>query len=185
MTSERRPRPLVPSLSPRFGDIAVRTAVRGRRQPHQVPAAGGTNASADLTPLLATLDPTLSEMDMVFCSLPGASMEQTRSLSPIAYFVEAEGISLIIDKAIAEQHGLRFATTFRAITLNVHSDLEAVGLTAAVAGRLALHGISANVVAAYHHDHIFVPTRDAERALQALRTLQAESATAHGHTTDV
>jgi hypothetical protein len=54
------------------------------------------------------------------------------------------------------------------ITLNVHSSLEAIGLTAAVAGRLALHGISANVVAAYYHDHIFVPTADAERAVVVL-----------------
>jgi hypothetical protein len=45
--------------------------------------------------------------------------------------------------------------------LTVHSSLEAVGLTAAVARKLALHGISANVVAAYYHDHIFVQTKKA------------------------
>ncbi len=57
------------------------------------------------------------------------------------------------------------------ITLNVHSALEAVGLTAAVATALTREGISANVVAAYYHDHIFVPEVDAERALEALRAL--------------
>ena len=51
----------------------------------------------------------------------------------------------------------------------MHSALEAVGLTAAVSAALTRHGISANVVAAYYHDHIFVPAEDAERALLALK----------------
>ena len=52
------------------------------------------------------------------------------------------------------------------ITLGVHSSLAAVGLTARVAGALAEAGISANMVAAFHHDHVFVPweTRDVARA---------------------
>ena len=47
----------------------------------------------------------------------------------------------------------------------------ALGLTAAFATALTKAGISANVVAAFHHDHIFVPERDAERALETLRAL--------------
>jgi hypothetical protein len=90
-------------------------------------------------------------------------------------FLEAEGLTLIIRKTAAEQHGIPFEATFKAITLNVHSSLEAIGLTAAVASRLTLRGISANVVAAYYHDHIFVPTTDAKRALQVLRELQIEA----------
>ena len=53
-------------------------------------------------------------------------------------------------------------------------------MTAAVAGRLTRHGISANIVAAYYHDHVFVPVADAERALAVLRTLQAEAAASGG-----
>ena len=63
----------------------------------------------------------------------------------------------------------------RQITLAIHSDLEAVGLTAAVSAELTRHGISANVVAAFYHDHIFVPAADAERAVEALRTLSLKS----------
>lgn len=59
----------------------------------------------------------------------------------------------------------------RLITLSVHSALEAVGLTAAVSGALTQAGISANVVAAYYHDHIFVPAADAKRAVEVLQTL--------------
>ena len=58
---------------------------------------------------------------------------------------------------------------FCCIVLTVHSSLNAVGLTAAVAGALAAAGISANVVAAHYHDHIFVPS---ERAVDALAVLE-------------
>ena len=136
--------------------------------------------TTDLTTLLATMDPVLGDAELVFCCLPDAGLADRLSLSPVCCFIEQEGISLIIGKSIAEQYGIAFETTFRAITLQVHSSLQAVGLTAAVAGRLAHHGISANMVAAYHHDHIFVPTGDAERALQALRDLQTEAAATRG-----
>jgi len=45
--------------------------------------------------------------------------------------------------------------------------------TASVATELANHGISANVVAVYYHDHIFVPEQKAEEALEILRRLSA------------
>jgi hypothetical protein len=41
-----------------------------------------------------------------------------------------------------------------------------VGLTAAVTNKLTSYGISANVIAVYHHDHIFVQTGNAEQALK-------------------
>ncbi|MCB1704295.1 MAG: ACT domain-containing protein [Halioglobus sp.] len=63
---------------------------------------------------------------------------------------------------------LRYESVFRCITLTVHSSLIAVGLTAAVSGTLAAHNISANIIAAFFHDHLFVPQEDAERALAAL-----------------
>ena len=59
------------------------------------------------------------------------------------------------------------------ITLRVHSDLAAVGLTAAFARALADAGIACNVVAGVHHDHLFVPADRAGDALAALRALQA------------
>ena len=61
---------------------------------------------------------------------------------------------------------------FRLITLTVHSSLEAVGLTAVVTNKLAEHKISANVVAAYYHDHIFVPCEKAKKAMEVLREFQ-------------
>jgi len=132
----------------------------------------------ELSGLLSTLEPELSAAEMVFCTFGDLGIVERLHLCPVAIFLEAEGLTLVIPKAVAEQHAIPFEVTFRAITLNVHSSLEAIGLTAAVAGRLALHGISANVVAAYYHDHIFVPTLDAERAVEVLRDLQAEAVAA-------
>lgn len=84
-------------------------------------------------------------------------------------------MTVIVEESVAIAHGLQ--PLFRAawITLTVSSDLAAVGLTAAVARALTDAGISCNVVAAAHHDHLFVPVERAGDAIAALRGLQAES----------
>ena len=78
---------------------------------------------------------------------------------------------MILPKEKADSLNLPYATTFAWITLTVHSSLEAVGLTAAVSKSLTEANISCNVVAAFHHDHIFVPVKDAERAMNELQKL--------------
>lgn len=92
--------------------------------------------------------------------------------SPLATFVEDEGLSLILSEEQARNAGLPTDMPMARITLTVHSALDGVGLTAAVAGALAEAGIACNMVAAYHHDHAFVPLADAPRAL-ALLTARA------------
>jgi len=46
--------------------------------------------------------------------------------------------------------------------------LDAVGLTAAFSKALTEVNISANVIAGYYHDHIFVAKRDEDKAMKAL-----------------
>lgn len=106
----------------------------------------------------------------MFC---GLEAERQSELLPycLCVFREREGMSAILQQEAAERAQLAFDGSFCQITLQVHSSLEAVGLTAAVAGELAEAGISANVVAALRHDHIFVAQEDAERALRLLRGL--------------
>jgi hypothetical protein len=65
---------------------------------------------------------------------------------------------------------------FARITLTVHSALEGVGLTAAVSGALAEQGIACNVVAGFHHDHLFVPWERREEALGVLRKVARPAA---------
>lgn len=131
------------------------------------------NASGetDLRRLLISLAPVLLKPDYVFCTVAHATHVDFRELKPLASFREDEGLSLILEREVADRGGLSYASVFRAITLTVHSSLDAIGLTAAVAGKLAEHGISANVVAASYHDHIFVPRDKAEQALKLLAAL--------------
>jgi len=123
----------------------------------------------DLDELLATMEPALVAGRFVYASVPASDIAVHLSRGPIGLFREEEGVTLILPADAAE--GLAASPPMRMITLTVHSSLEAVGLTAAFATALTKAGISANVVAAFHHDHIFVPERDAERALETLRAL--------------
>jgi len=77
---------------------------------------------------------------------------------------------LVLKKQDAEACGITYDKDFisKWLHLDIHSSLQAVGLTAAFATELGKHGISANVVAAYYHDHIFVDKKDGEKALKVL-----------------
>ncbi|KHT62819.1 transporter [Photobacterium gaetbulicola] len=124
----------------------------------------------DLQALLKSMDPELTEGEYVFCSVDG-ELETYLALSPIATFQESEGLTLVVSKQNADRACLAYESTYRMLTLTVHSSLDAVGLTAAVSSKLAEQGISANVIAAYYHDHVFVPSAKAEHALRALKSL--------------
>jgi hypothetical protein len=89
----------------------------------------------------------------------------------IAMFAEIEGPSFVVPIETAEARGIE-ALAMRQITLTVHSALDGVGLTAAIAQALAANGVACNMVAAFHHDHVFVPEEQAERALAVLKALQ-------------
>jgi len=74
----------------------------------------------------------------------------------------------VLLKNTTDRADLAYEGVFRCISLGVHSSLEAVGLTAAVTGKLAKHRISTNVTAAFFHDHIFVQSELADRAIGIL-----------------
>ena len=118
------------------------------------------------------MEPVLDERDFVFCSFPTLDWDQMRELNPIGIFHEKEGVTFILDRKDAVDKKIDYLSVYRLITLNVHSSLDAVGLTAAFSAKLAEKNISANVVAAYYHDHIFVPEEKAEQALEAILELQ-------------
>lgn len=121
--------------------------------------------------LLGSLSPQMMTGEFVFCSWPDACYGDHSDLAPVAAICETEGLTLVIPRARADQESLSYNGVFRGITLTVHSSLDAVGLTAAVTRRLAEHGLSANVVAGYYHDHIFVQAATAQRALVVLETI--------------
>jgi len=121
----------------------------------------------DLKRLLATMQPELRGRDWGYAVVPALPP----GLAPFATVAEDEGLTLVAPMAALQAAGLRPEGPLARITLQVHSSLAAVGLTAAVSGALAARGISANVVAGFHHDHIFLPAADADRAIAVLRDL--------------
>ena len=132
------------------------------------------NAETDLDTLIRNLKPRTLPATYVFCSLADADYGALSHTSPLASFAEPEGLTLVLTRESADQEDLPYQGTFRCISLQVHSSLEAVGLTAAVTGELAAEGISANVIAGYHHDHIFVPAHQAESALRLLENMSSQ-----------
>lgn len=125
-------------------------------------------AITDLDVLLKSMSPELVDQDYVFCTVKSAITEYLH-LDPLATFREKEGLTLVLEKQKAIESELDFDGVFSLITLTVHSSLEAVGLTAAFATKLASYEISANVIAGYYHDHVFVQKEKSNIALAALK----------------
>jgi hypothetical protein len=122
----------------------------------------------DVNALLAAMSPVLRDEEYVFCTLPpGAPLPV--GVVPFATVCEDEGITLVI--ARDDARGITSSGPYRAITLNVHSSLGAVGFVAAVSRALADMGIPANVLAGYYHDHVLIPSERAGEALNVLERL--------------
>ena len=125
-------------------------------------------AITDLDLLLKSMSPELIDGSYVFCTVGGGLADYVQ-LNPISTFREKEGLTLVLEEDVATKAQLDFDGVFSMITLSVHSSLEAVGLTAAFATKLGSYGISANVIAGYYHDHIFVQKHKADAAISALK----------------
>ena len=90
-----------------------------------------------------------------------------------ARIVEDEGVTLVLDQSVADEHGLAYEGVFGWITLQAHTSLEAVGITAAVSTALARVGISCNVLAGFYHDHLLVPIDAVDEAVEVLGGLES------------
>lgn len=101
-----------------------------------------------------------------------APPERLAALPALATLREDEGWTAVLRVEDAEAAALPYDFVAAWITLTVHSDLAAVGLTAAVARALADAGIACNVLAGLHHDHLLVPEARADDALAAIRALR-------------
>ena len=122
--------------------------------------AGGAGGITELAHLLRELRPVLHDQRYGFGTIdPGV----TPPADVFALVHEAEGLTVIAPEADGE---------WARISLTVHSSLSAVGLSAAIARALADRALPANIVAGYHHDHIFVPW---DRRHEAVATLAALS----------
>jgi len=134
---------------------------------------------SDLRRLQQHMAPQLHPQTFVYCNF--ADFQLPQGLSPICTFREAEGLTAIVERAQAERANVPHVFEARLITLTVHSSLDAIGFLATVTTALAKAGIPCNAVAAFHHDHLFVPTARADDAMSLLAALasraEMESAT--------
>ena len=112
----------------------------------------------------------LHEGVYAYCVVPhGADIS---ALAPVATVREQEGLTIVVAEAQAIAADLSIVLRAAWITLNVHSDLHSVGLTAEVSRALSQANISCNVIAGSFHDHVFVPAESSLAALKVLRGLQ-------------
>lgn len=123
---------------------------------------------SDIKILLEKMQPSLNEGQYIFATFaPGTDMP--RNITPLLLFKEREGTTVVIAKSAADQEHISYESVWAWITMDIHSDLEAVGFTAAFSTILGNAGISVNVVAAFYHDHLFVPYDKAETAMSLLQ----------------
>ena len=130
----------------------------------------------DLQRLISAMAPDLRPGAWVFTTGEGVPAGCT----PLVTVREDEGTTVVLEREEADRLGLAYEYVAAMITLRVHSALDAVGLTAFVAGRLADAGMSCNVVAGYHHDHLFVPFDRGAEAVAALTSPAVPGSAASG-----
>ncbi|MGB5953759.1 MAG: ACT domain-containing protein [Ornithinimicrobium sp.] len=122
-----------------------------------------------LDELIKGMEPVLRQGDFVYTFVGRANVA---TLPPHEALVrEPEGITLVMRREDADAADLRYDFVAGWITLTVHSALDAVGLTSAIATALTEAGVSCNVLAGYHHDHILVPRAQVGTAMDALQEL--------------
>ena len=85
---------------------------------------------------------------------------------------EREGITYVVPEAFARAQGEPPGFVAAWLTLRLHTALNAVGVTASVAGVLAERGIACNVIAGHFHDHLLVPAERRDAAVDAIRSLR-------------
>ncbi|MFW9769103.1 MAG: ACT domain-containing protein [Candidatus Thorarchaeota archaeon] len=126
---------------------------------------------SDLETLLKHMEPKHIQGEYVFCSIDPSDVSLFGS--PLLTFQEAEGLTVVLLREVAELNKLQFEKIWGLITLQVHSDLSAVGFLAEISHHLAKAGVSVNIVSAYYHDHLFVPFSKVDKAMEILTSLSA------------
>lgn len=126
--------------------------------------------------MISGMTPVLQPGIFVFVSTEDPALVASLFPNAISTFREEEGMSMLIPVDLAERSMLNVDHPMRCITLNVFSSLEGVGLTSAVSTALGDSGIACNIVAAFHHDHVFIPAAACNKAMEVLTSLQSQAA---------
>ncbi len=128
--------------------------------------AGNTN----LQEVLNSLEVDCDHIQYGFTTTNAGNHTDSKEI--IATFWEDEGQTIVATVDFLEESKIPYDGPFAKLSIKVHTSLELVGLTAALSTKLTEEGISANVIAAYFHDHIFVQYTNKDQAIKALLTLK-------------
>ena len=122
----------------------------------------------DLKKILESIDPYLVDESFIFMTTDQSLSSISNTLNPIASFKEKEGLSIVITQATADKNAITYDSVFSCISLGVHSSLESYGLISTISKELTQNNISTNVFSGYYHDHIFVQSEKADKALEII-----------------
>lgn len=117
------------------------------------------------------MTPKLVAGAFVFVTAPSVAPD----VEVFATVREVEGMTFVLRKEDADRYEMKYDYVAGWITLEAHSALDAVGLTAAVSRELTKAEISCNVLAGFFHDHLLVPLHRTQEALRVLAELSAKS----------
>lgn len=126
----------------------------------------------DLSQTLKSIKVICDDVQYGFASISDESLISRDKV--LATFHENDRLAIIAPKDYLDTKRIENEGPYAKLTIDVHTSLELVGLTAVMATKLAENGISANVVAAFYHDHVFVQYELREKAATLLESLKNE-----------
>lgn len=128
-----------------------------------------------LSDILNSLTVSVRPDPYVVVSLPPGNVVPSVGGDIGAVIDEDEGTTVIATMSRAAHEGWPHDFVASWLTLNVHSALEAVGLTAAFSRQLGRAGIPCNVIAGFYHDHILVPIDKTDAAVEVIEALATKT----------
>jgi hypothetical protein len=127
----------------------------------------------DLNQTLKSLKVTCDNIEYGFASIADESRISRKEV--LATFYEDGQLAIIAPQSYLKQQEIEYEGPYAKLTIDIHTSLELVGLTAVMATKLAENGISANVVGAFYHDHVFVQYALKDKATALLKDLKNSS----------
>jgi hypothetical protein len=125
---------------------------------------------ANLSEVFKALTVSCDDITYGFVSVENTQFKFEEGM--IGTFQEKEGVTIVATNEYLAKNGLQPEALFAKLTVEIETSLQMVGLTALLATKLAENNISANVIAGYFHDYIFVQYDMRQKALEVLNALK-------------
>lgn len=136
--------------------------------------------TTELPQLLKEMSPTCDNQKYYF-----ATINQSAIFALAGYmqyitclYQEEEGITIVFLEALKSivepRSKQKLVGPLAKITLTINPELLSSEVLAKVCSELAKENISVNIFSAYFHDHLFVPYESKEKALERIKSIEAQ-----------